>query len=66
MNITRQEARKIQFDNNIENYKKKLINKGEAALYLHLRKTWPGGQLPNEMSIVEFVESLKKEIAEKK
>lgn len=66
MELKRLEARKIQFDNNIECYKNKLIKKGETTLYTLLRNDWHDSQLPNGMSIVEFVESLKKEIAEKK
>lgn len=65
MKLTREQARKLIAENNKERHKKILKKCGEGALYSRLNAKHLE-EIPNEISKVDYVETLKKEIKQGK
>ena len=61
MNLTREQARQLSVENNKEKYKKIIRKVGEGALYARLNAKHLN-EIPKNMTKVEYVEMLKKEI----
>ena len=61
MDLTREQARQLLYENYKKNHKKILKEKGEGALYARLNAKHLE-EVPNDITKVEYVELLKKEL----
>lgn len=62
MNVTLEQAKQLELQNNKDRNKNKLKKKGENALYAELKRHFPNGLAYGAMKIKDYVELLKKEL----